>query len=397
MTLVVDKRESAGGEPGLHALLLGVSSYRHLPGGSAPRREDTLDLRQLSSAALSAYRLAEWLRRPTGRLARPLTTLRLLVAPSEAELAAEPALEEAAAGCTLDQVQDAASDWRDDASADREGMTIFYFAGHGIDRSKGDSVLLLEDFADGRGGVLDKAINARNVHNGMAPTQTRANIARSQLYLLDACRDESPRLWELEATEPSAVWSPERGGEDTRHAPTLYATVPGASAYGRRGGTTLFAEALIGCLEGAAADLIDVDGEEVWRVGSDRLNLALRVYLRELAGQAGVTQEYRSDNMGGDFVINELGDPPTVPIEITIKPEPAVDLAAVSVLDDAGAPALRVPKPLQPHPFHFELPAGYYAFGADVEPPDPRFPARPPRSRIVRPPRHSQIIQLGAP
>jgi hypothetical protein len=395
MTLVVDERESTGGEPGLHALLLGVSSYRHLPGGSAPRRGDTLGLRQLSSAALSAYRLAEWLRRPAGQLVRPLTTLRLLIAPSEAELAAEPALEEAADGCTLEQVQDAASDWRDDASADRDGMTIFYFAGHGIDRSKGDSVLLLEDFADGRGGVLDKAISARNIHNGMAPSRRRANVARSQLYLLDACRDESPRLRELESTEPSAIWSPERGGSDDRRAPTLYATVPGASAYGRPGGTTLFAEALVRCLEGAAADLIDVGGEEAWRIGSHGLSSALSVHLSELAGQAEVTQEYRGDNMGPDFFIHELGGPPTVPIEITIEPESAVEFAAVSVLDDDGAPAFRVPKPLEPHPFRFELPAGYYAIGVDVEPPDPRFQARPPRSRIARPPLHPRTIRLA--
>jgi Caspase domain len=394
MSLIVDERASSGGEPGLHALLLGVSSYRHLRGGAAPGRGDTLGLKELSSAALSAYRLAEWLRRPPGRLVLPLTTLRLLIAPSRSELEAEPELAEVASGCTLDQVREAASDWRDDASANRDGITIFYFAGHGIDRSKGDSVLLLEDFADGVGGVLDKAISARNVFNGMAPTRRRARIARSQLYLLDACRDESPRLLELEATEPSAVWSPERGGRDDRRAPTLYATVPGASAYGRRGGTTLFAEALLHCLDGAAADLIDVDGDEAWRVGSHGLSSALSVYLSDLAEQEDVAQEYRGDNIGPDFFIHELPEPPAATIEIRIEPEPALAFAAVSVFDDAGALAFRVPKPLAPHPFRFELPAGYYSIGADIDPPDTRFQPRPPRGRLARPPLHLRTIRL---
>jgi len=397
MTFVVDQRARVGGGPGIHALLLGVSAYRHLPTQPDPEAADTLRLGQLSCAAISAYRLAQWLQQPTGHLALPLITLRLLISPSEAELNAEPELAALEAGCTLQQVREAARDWSEDASTHPESIAIFYFGGHGIQRSKGDCVLLLEDFADGEGGVLEKAISARNVHNGMAPTASphRRCVARSQLYLLDACRVDSPRLRDLEATDPSVLWTTEMGGVDDRRAPTFFATVPGDAAYGRPAATTLFMDALIACLEGGAADLLEIDGREAWRVGAHGLTSALSEHLPELANQAGVAQEYRADGMGPNFFLHELADPPAVPVELTIRPEDAIDHAAVSIRNEEGDAACEVPRPLDPHPYHLELPAGYYMIGADVVPPDARFQPRAPYGRMVKPPRYPHTIQLA--
>jgi hypothetical protein len=56
-----------------------------------------------------------------------------------------PALADALPA-TSDNLQAAALPWRDDAATSRAGATLFYLAGHGIQRSRGDPLLLLSDF-----------------------------------------------------------------------------------------------------------------------------------------------------------------------------------------------------------------------------------------------------------
>ena len=81
MPLLFDRRTELGNSPGTHALVVGVSDYEFLPSHDK-EADPVFGLRGLASGALTAYRVAEWLLKSKDRLAAPLATLRLLVAPS---------------------------------------------------------------------------------------------------------------------------------------------------------------------------------------------------------------------------------------------------------------------------------------------------------------------------
>jgi Caspase domain len=394
MTLVVDNRAALGQAPALHVLIVGDSSYRHLPGGDGAPAPNDFGMQQLSSTALSAFRVYEWMAANQANFPVPLGTVRLLLAPSQAELDAEPALAASASSCTLGDFRTAASDWRADASADPGGMTVFYFAGHGVQRTKGDSVLLLQDFGDGVGGTLDKAVNTKNLQNGLAPSPSRPDIARTQLYFIDACRLMPDRFRDYEQMETASVWDVELAGVDDRRAPMYFASVPGTVAYARRAKQTLFSEALLDCLNGGAAELRDEGDEERWVVTHLSLAERLSDYVYELAAESDAEQLIRSDGFGADAVVCYLDAPPTVKIELEIDPPDALAFTQIGILNDAGAPATQVPKPLAPYPYSTDLPAGIYTIRAEIEPANAAYVALPGRARPLRPPRVKRVLRV---
>jgi hypothetical protein len=83
MSLVYDNRAVS---PGVHALIVGVSSYRHLPGGGGVQAAETYGLTQLSAAASTATAVYEWLATQSANLRVPLASCRLLLSPSGASL-----------------------------------------------------------------------------------------------------------------------------------------------------------------------------------------------------------------------------------------------------------------------------------------------------------------------
>ena len=372
MALVFDNRASLGGSPGVHAFVAGVSRYPHLEGGDGARAPDTFGMKQLTSAALSAFRVHEWLLARQHNLPAPLATVRLLLAASPEELAAEPALADVDSSCTLDSFRADGSAWRRDAATSREGMTLFYFAGHGVQRSKGDAVLLLEDFGDGQGGTLAKTVNTRNLYYGMAPSRALSEVARTQVYFVDTCRMEPEAFREYEQMETATVWDVAQTGVDDRRAPMYFAAVPGTSARARPAQGTLFCQALIECL-GGAAELAEADGVDRWVVTHLSLASKLADRVRELAEDADAIQWIRSDGFGTDAILHYLDGPPSVRVELEVVPAEALDCARVAILDDAGAEARALPKPLNPNPFAAELSAGVYTINATIDPPTPPF------------------------
>ena len=141
MTLLFDDRPALGANPGVHALVIGVSSYPFLTDG-AHAVADPWGMGQLTSTAASAFKMFEWLERTRAKLPVPLATCRVLLSPSPQE----PHLNGVADAATTMNVLAAANEWRNDASSNRDNVTFFYFAGHGVQRTKEDAVMCLEDF-----------------------------------------------------------------------------------------------------------------------------------------------------------------------------------------------------------------------------------------------------------
>lgn len=302
--LVVDHREVIAKTEGLHALVVGVSSYPFLPGGSArgPRHNAFPELKQLSSAANSAYRLFEWLQQHEDDLAAPIASIRLLISPSVRELEANPVLRDVGDRATLAKVLLAAAEWRQDLAFCRNGIGLFYFAGHGAQRQMGDSILMLEDVGDGVGGLLRNTVEVSNIFYGLAPNGSQRNIARKQLFLIDACRMRPMQFRRYEWMSTSQVFNVEQEGVDDRSAPILLATLPGSQAYGIAGDLSIFARALLESLNGAFTEDV-ADGKGVVSVSS--LHHSLDMHIKRLNAEHKTAQKLAAGGQYGDFAITD--------------------------------------------------------------------------------------------
>ena len=110
----------------VHALVIGVSKYDHLPGGTGQQTTKALlaGLGQLSAAATSATRIANWLRDNFDYPKVQLGSVRLLASPSPAEVPLPGGANPPPA--TYEQVKKAVTRWRRDARATPGNITLLY-------------------------------------------------------------------------------------------------------------------------------------------------------------------------------------------------------------------------------------------------------------------------------
>src|SRR5919205_675450 len=271
MALVYDNRPNLQGSAGIHALIAGVSLYPHLPGGGGPPAERDWELPQLTATALTGYKIYRWLVDHRDDMPKQLATVRLLLSPTdvEAEKIAKGMseikeklqgtgviVEDKPSRCTLEDFSREARRWQKDALSDTHDkhVTFFYFAGHGIQRSNNDPVLLLEDFGNPDFGIVAKTVEFNRFLDKMAPppAESQRKIARTQLYFVDACRARPKDLDKLKFPNIGDILDGELGGEDRRSAPVFYATVANTKAYSKTAEQTFFGEALIDSLNGEA-------------------------------------------------------------------------------------------------------------------------------------------------
>jgi hypothetical protein len=376
-----------GPGPGLHVFIVGVSDYPYLKDG-----RESYGMEPLSSPCLSAYRLYEWLHEHKRGNARhgnvPLATCFLLLAPSDEETRIEPEIKELAKGCTLEQFQDAATAWRRASASSPENMTLFYFAGHGIGTSRHDSILLMQDFNEGHGGIAGKGINFGNIRDCMAPTPEWRTIARTQIYFVDACRNWPREFHEFEEVRPS-VWCTAKKAlahHDCK-CPVLFSASPDEPSYGLRGEGTFLGKALIECLDGAAAEAAD-DELERWEVSLSKLVEVLHRKLANLSAAMRVDQKLIVDCYSGEkLVLHRFDEAPHLDVTIAVVPDEANNRTKVDLTACAGPALDPLPVPLDPHPYRCRLRPGEYLLAASVvseaqppycEPLVTRYRLRPP-------------------
>ncbi|HEX8122362.1 MAG TPA: caspase family protein [Solirubrobacteraceae bacterium] len=384
----------------VHALIVGISAYPHLTEG-APTDGPTLGLRSLQSAARAAFCVHEWIA-GHGFAGRAPGDLQLLVAPSELEAAEEPAVATATSPCTWKAVAHAANHWREVASEDSDDVALFYFAGHGLQRGRGDHVLLLEDFGDGEGAHLHRAVDSDTLIGGMTVAEERPNMARLQFYVFDACRDTHKTLTDrYEKTDVTPLWDVpkvENVDRAARRTSVLYTAGDGMLAYGIAGHQSIFSEALLACLGGSAACAYDDEyGERRWHVTGTSLQRGLNSVVDRLNADYGTQQRFEIRDGSGELVLNELSAPPPAQLRVSVTPEEAVDWAAVDIVEsDTATTIFSTASPFHPHPFSKEVPAGYYDAHIAVSPPDDR-PHTRRRAKLVEPPATDFVIQAATP
>lgn len=381
----------------LHVLIIGVSEYPNLPEPGQPIPPAAFGMQKLKSPAISAFRFYEWIQRihKDNQFPLKLGHCSLLLNPSAEELANNAELAAAVAAgtsqaATVDNVVDAADQWRKAASASRNDMTCFYFAGHGVQRSKNDAVLLLQDFGRGTGGVLRHSIDVLTLFNGMTPGPSQVEIARSQLYFIDACRIRPDEFKKIQDPRPTEVFPVELSGEDDRRAPIYFASISGEKAIGFRGRPSAFNQILLQCLEGSAGrEVDDDDGGTSWQITSQGLTDAMGSLFEELRAD-GLDQTFVMGGQPSDFPIRKLTGRPDVEVLIDINPSAAWPYPTIKIIDpiDGQATVLRLNR-APPHALR--CPAGTYIFEVTVPPDQPQLVCPKPKTRQVLPPQHRFI------
>lgn len=376
--------------PGLHVLLVGVSAYPYLIDGDRPCANPR-GLAQIDCAAGTVQAMFDWLTRAGDKLGHPLRTCRLLASPSSAEVLTAPGLARALPA-TMDNLGEAVRAWRADAAGDRAGATLFYFAGHGVQRTRGDSLLLLSEFL-APGAMLAHTVDLSCIYDGMGEPDF-PDIAQTQYYFVDACRTDLPGVQALADRSAPALWDVTLGGGDERVAPIFHAAGSGRLAYGSTlpGGVSAFGTDLLACLDGGGAERIrGADGRSRWEVTIGTLARSLPLLVKDANDARG--RRLRSFGIDKwtdmDATITVLPDAPTVECVLRISPTGAENCASVDLT--LGANPYHFTAPLQnPHPF--QAAAGGYVLRASV-PPD----ASPVYSAIeevvtVSPPRFSYSV-----
>jgi hypothetical protein len=321
MSLVYDRREELAGQPACHALIVGISDYAHLGGPGQPPGE--YSLRKLDSAALTAFRMCQWLLKRKDDLSAKLATCRLLLAPSRKEMEVEPALSSLPHDCTYDALEEAALAWREDCRLNKKHLAFFHYSGHGVQRTAEDSILLTQRFGRPGFNPMREAVSLMNIFGGMAQTAESPDMAMAQLYFVDACRSFPQELKDFDVNDPQKIFKINLGnGRDDRHAPIFFGSVPDSNAYGRVGKTSVFGEALLQCLEIAADIREDSDGKLVYAVDSDSLTDCLNRYFEALPADQRRDQSIvpNAGMLPKNVEIQRLSAPPLIPVTIELTP-----------------------------------------------------------------------------
>jgi hypothetical protein len=401
--LIFDRRAELKGQPGTHALIVGVSDYTYLPRYDE-KADPKLDLKGLASSALSAFKIYEWLLERRDHLPVPLATCRLLLAPSDKErlVSQVGGLNDEVKGspCGVDDFLLAANEWRADAQAGRDHATFFYFSGLGKELARSEPIILLQDFGRPIGPVLRGAVSVNNLLYGMSPNVRQPNIAQTQLFFVDSSRTPLPDLQSFELRNTTPVFDAVPLGLDERRASVFYASQAGGRAYAVRGQQTLFSGALLECLNGAAAVPAPVDSSDDrdWVVTTHSLINALGQVLRRLntdMQKYNVRQTFEVGGLVRDAVVVRLDGPPVVPVRIEIDPPEVAPRTVITIQDETGKPIKTLTPPREGGPVSVDLTAGVYLLEAKTAPPAPG-PMVVTRVRLIKPPRVEWKVRVSS-
>jgi hypothetical protein len=314
-------RTGGANAPGVHALIIGISDYPYLAGGSAPPAERAIDnggLGQLEVSALSGAMFFDWLLEAGPVAGAPLASCRLHLAPRPDERARVDHLSQGHYGpadyATLRNVLDA---WGAEmaipgrTTAD-PNVALFFYSGHGVEVAASPAILasdVLTQLAADGGANKAVAVDA------MMTAVKTYNISRG-LFFVDACRD-APLAARLINLVGDDSLKPNR--QSTRKPDALIglkSTASGLKSYQVKDETgTLFTQAVLNGLQGPPPQFIPYDTTDLpWslRFGAleghvKRTVNALLADHSPLAVQA--VEPYGNPYNGETIVANKDGPP----------------------------------------------------------------------------------------
>ena len=243
--------------PATHALIIGISSYPHLENGTSPSTEDKFGLGQLAVSALTAFRFFEWLRDHYVYQGAQLSTVRILLAPNDAEIAEVPDMTGAFAPADFNTCALALQAWKQELAAHRttdaeSSRSVFFFSGHGLEVSQQKQILLPSDYLNPGLPGVNRALSTLNLKQGMLSLDVR-----DQFFLIDACRNGSSQLGgvAVNGTEIFNVAPPDQNNPDVNSV-VMYGTASGSQSWQPMSpteGPSLFGEALLSAVRGGVS------------------------------------------------------------------------------------------------------------------------------------------------
>jgi hypothetical protein len=341
--------------PGTHALVVGVSAYRHLDDGVEPTTAGIESgMGQLSAAARSASEFAAWLLNDYRRADAPLKSLRVLLSPADGEQIHPDIATRLPAGskATLANVRQGLLEFREACDAHSDNVLIVYFVGHGVQLTKNGAIVLLTDFgAPGQATQLERSIDIAGIHAGM----NHPNTARTQFWFVDACRQQPRIARRFERLEGAFKFDVPVG--DTETSPIFLAATTGKEAFARVGGVTLFNEALMWALHGGVAAGPDEGPVDVWHIPVTELIKKLPDKVKRLAQAENADQSVDIAGKVHEAVFHELAEAPQVDLLVQLQPDGANGNCTGKLSLDA---TLVVREDIVDWPFHDQLRAGLY-------------------------------------
>lgn len=257
-------------EPGLHALVIGISDYPYLANGSALVNQRALNnggLGQLEVSALSAARFFEQIAKMDMLGGARIASCRLVLAPRGDP--ADPASEAGQVDtltqghflpATFAQTRQALEDWADElvTAGTQLGTNVacFFFSGHGVEVDASPAILasdvLKRTTADGGRG---KALSMDPITN-MVKTY---NIDRGLLFV-DACRDTPMVAKILNMTGENPLNANPNPVKRPDALVRLHSTASGLKSYQLSTDTSsLFTQAVLNGLEGPPPQYLPYD------------------------------------------------------------------------------------------------------------------------------------------
>jgi hypothetical protein len=311
--------------PGLHALIVGVSRYLHLPGPT----QQTFGFGQLETSARTAFQIYQWLIGNQDQLPVPLASIRMMLAPSDKELEALPNLKNFVKqnpevdGCRRSNFDQQAMNWQADAGTHKENHTWLFFSGHGLLQEARGGMCLMEDFAKPGRQPLTNAITIENIFLGMAPSKVFPNMALSQLYFWDCCRMTNIELDNYVYEIPGGVFLREkalRSPSDNRKASVFLSTLAGDSAIALPNDETVFGKALLECLNRFAIVPTNNSQKLPGQVTSHSLIDNLEIIAKKHAKKWGLDQTVTLEGVANNFTIVFRDKIPDVDLTIEVYP-----------------------------------------------------------------------------
>ena len=353
MTLVYDQRRQG---PGTHAIVVGVGGYNHLRGGISDRKLERAtrygNLGQLTSPPRSAGEFARFLESCAADWVPPLATVDLLIstAPSDSDPLGNGGDYERA---TRSAIQAAFDCWWDRCDAFSGNVAIFYFCGHGMQAT--NQVLLASDFG-ATGNPWAQAFNLNKTRQAF-----HANQARTQVFLIDACREITTSNVEVPSPSAPPLREPEvRQPENCEHDLTIQATSRTEKAYGNEGEVSYFTQAVLRALDGGAAK--KENGK--WWVRTDRIASTIG----DMVKLVGATDQRPVVSTSTPIRLRRLDFIPEVTFEFGCLPDEATGVAELMYQElPRGAPTRRPGR--GPSLWRVVVPAALYQIEA-------RFPDR---------------------
>ncbi|WP_242187221.1 caspase family protein [Sphingomonas sp. CARO-RG-8B-R24-01] len=249
---------------GVHALIIGISDYPYLAGGSAPnsqRAPDNGGLGQLEVSALSAAKFFEWMLGAGPIGGAPLASCRLHLAPRANELADVQLLTQGHyAPADYKRLRDTLDDWSSEMSVGgrsslNPNVALFFYSGHGVE-VQGSQAILASD-------ILTQLAADRGVNKAIAVDPMMAAVKSYEidrgLFFIDACRDApmAARLINLVGDQPLKLSPAVLRRPDAVIA--LKSTASGLKAYQPQDKETLFTQAVLDGLNGPPPQFIPYD------------------------------------------------------------------------------------------------------------------------------------------